>query len=146
MAAPDYKSFISMKHGACADAFHDFAKKGFNKVREPTKNPGLPEVLLGIFDAGRQDINGIPGQAVNTKLRSEAGMLQELFSEFGLDNAIKPVGTAQDTIMKNIIDALYSQTDPAKKQNFYEHNFNLKTINNVVNYKVQLLSKETRAG
>lgn len=143
-----YSHFKSLKHGACADAAHDFIKYKFNTARTPETKPGLPEVLQGLHTTGKSDVDAIPKgrvpkSVIIESLRHESTMLQELFKDIGLGFLIEPPPADQAVIMKQITDALYA--NPVFS-NFYKHDFNLETINGQNSYSIKLLSKSMTVG
>lgn len=107
--------FISHKHGACADSFHDFSHgKSFNTKRDEDANkPGLYEVLKGLPVSSNKSINDIPTSREGARidgdmLRSEATMLNELFTGIPINGVVvsDPLGQESGNIIKKIIDAM----------------------------------------
>ena len=152
-AGPSPDTFISLKHAACADAYHDFQKKGFNTKRESGQKPGLPEVLEGLFITGNPLYDTVPlgiepRHHNPNELRSEAAVLKELF----VNLAPPGVLTDADTIMKEVIDYLVTRpgATAADIANFYNHTFEMKTINSTdeqkTSYSAQILSKQLEPG
>ena len=112
---PKVQRFKSIKHAACADAKHDFNKKGkpFNakRVADPNK-PGLFDVLTGIPE-GEGVIKGIPtgreGEIKPDTLRSEDAMLEELFKETAFEYEGKGDAIGNDNrkpFVKRLIEAM----------------------------------------
>jgi hypothetical protein len=112
---PKVQRFKSIKHAACADAKHDFNKKGkpFNakRVADPNK-PGLFDVLTGIPE-GEGAIKGIPtgreGEIKPDTLRSEDAMLEEIFKETAFEYEGKSDAIGNDNrkpFVKRLIEAM----------------------------------------
>ena len=112
--------FLSHKHGACADSFHDFShgKSSFNTKRDADKNkPGLYEVLKGLPESANKTLNGIPKTRDEKSLdgdmlRKEATMLNEIFSGQTINglSISDPLGKERGNIVKKLIEAMRKGT------------------------------------
>jgi len=112
--------FLSHKHGACADSFHDFShgKSSFNTKRDADKNkPGLYEVLKGLPESTNKALNGIPKTRDEKSLdgdmlRKEATMLNEMFSGQTINglSISDPLAKEKGNIVKKLIEAMRKGT------------------------------------
>ena len=139
-------TFVSIKHGACTDSYHDFGHggKGFNTLRTADMNrPGLAEVVQGLPDpAGAIPVGRVAGKLINLDtLRDEPTMLGELFQAVTINgNSVVPTtdaglsaGADYNIIQKLIeLSAIGSYADA---------NIILPTIEGPIEYKFKILHK-----
>lgn len=107
MAAAEVRqdAFKRLKHGACADAYHDFKHYKFNRSRVPdAQRPGLGDVLAGLDEATGTPANSIPTAAGPDKLRIENDMLKDL-TGLDVDNVVRAF--LQDLISKPGFESFY---------------------------------------
>ena len=151
-AASTATPFLSIKHGACTDSYHDFGHggKGFNTSTTADANkPGLAEVKVGLptgtaVEATKPVSRGAGIPITVDTLRDEPTMLCELFQRVSINNTRVVPGARENAglsapasfnIIQQILDLMQGQL-------YADANITLPTIDGDRGYTLKVLHKE----